>query len=62
MRRTILTGSAKSANLNGLDMCGKTGTSQNTKYGHQFDHSIFVGFAPMNAPKIAVAVFVENAG
>lgn len=62
MRRTILTGSAKSANLNGLDICGKTGTSQNTKYGHQFDHSIFIGFAPMNAPKIAVAVFVENAG
>ncbi|GAB3899219.1 penicillin-binding transpeptidase domain-containing protein [Spirosoma agri] len=62
MRRTVVSGSAKSANLAGLDICGKTGTSQNTKYGHQFDHSIFVGFAPMNAPTIAVAVFVENAG
>lgn len=62
MRRAIVSGSAKSANLPGLDMCGKTGTSQNAKHGAKFDHSIFVGFAPMNDPKIAVAVFVENAG
>jgi penicillin-binding protein 2 len=62
MRRAIVSGSAKSANLPGLDMCGKTGTSQNAKYGAKYDHSIFVGFAPMNNPKIAVAVFVENAG
>lgn len=50
------------ANINGVDLCGKTGTSQNAKFGHKFDHSIFIGFAPMNNPKIAVAVFVENAG
>lgn len=50
------------ANIAGIDLCGKTGTSQNAKYGHKFDHSIFIGFAPMNNPKIAVAVFVENAG
>ena len=50
------------ANINGIDLCGKTGTAQNNKYSHKFDHSIFVGFAPMNDPKIAVAVFVENAG
>ncbi len=62
MRRAVVSGSAKSANLYGLDMCGKTGTSQNAKFGHKFDHSIFVGFAPMNDPKIAVVVFVENAG
>ena len=62
MRRAVISGSAKTANLNGLDMCGKTGTSQNAKFGHKFDHSIFAGFAPMNDPKIAVVVFVENAG
>ena len=50
------------ANIAGIDLCGKTGTSQNAKFGHKFDHSIFIGFAPMNNPKIAVAVFVENAG
>ena len=38
--------------------CGKTGTAQNR--GH--DHSVFMGFAPMNDPKIAVAVYVENGG
>jgi penicillin-binding protein 2 len=38
--------------------CGKTGTAQNR--GH--DHSVFMGFAPMNNPKIAVAVYVENGG
>lgn len=50
------------ADVSGIELCGKTGTSQNAKFGHKFDHSIFIGFAPMNDPKIAVAVFVENAG
>lgn len=40
-------------------ICGKTGTVQNP---HGADHSAFVGFAPKNDPKIAVAVFIENAG
>lgn len=40
-------------------MCGKTGTAQNP---HGEDHSIFVCFAPKDNPKIALAVFVENAG
>ncbi|GAB3047152.1 peptidoglycan D,D-transpeptidase FtsI family protein [Spirosoma pulveris] len=62
MRRAVVSGSAKSANLPGLDICGKTGTSQNARHGAKFDHSIFLGFAPMNEPTIAVAVFVENAG
>lgn len=39
-------------------MCGKTGTAQNR--GH--DHSVFMGFAPMRDPKIAIAVYVENGG
>ena len=38
--------------------CGKTGTAQNR--GH--DHSVFMGFAPMDNPRIAVAVYVENGG
>ncbi len=38
--------------------CGKTGTAQNR--GH--DHSVFMGFAPMENPQIAVAVYVENGG
>ncbi|MDR2890138.1 MAG: penicillin-binding protein 2 [Alistipes sp.] len=42
----------------GLEICGKTGTSQNA---HR-DHSVFIGFAPKDDPKIAICVYVENAG
>jgi penicillin-binding protein 2 len=42
-----------------LDICGKTGTAQNPR-GQ--DHSVFICFAPRENPKIAVAVYVENAG
>ncbi|MDR1198706.1 MAG: penicillin-binding protein 2 [Prevotellaceae bacterium] len=42
----------------GLDICGKTGTAQNAGE----DHSTFACFAPRNNPKIAVVVYVENAG
>jgi penicillin-binding protein 2 len=42
-----------------ITMCGKTGTSQNQKGK---DHSVFIAFAPRDNPKIAIAVFVENAG
>jgi penicillin-binding protein 2 len=40
-------------------VCGKTGTTQNP---HGEDHSIFIGFAPKDKPKIALAVYVENGG
>lgn len=43
----------------GIELCGKTGTAQNP---HGRDHSVFMGFAPMNDPKIAVCCFVENGG
>ena len=41
-----------------VEACGKTGTAQNRGK----DHSVFMGFAPMNDPKIAIAVYVENGG
>ncbi|MCM1153254.1 MAG: penicillin-binding protein 2 [Muribaculum sp.] len=59
MRMAVTGGTCRAANLPGLDVCGKTGTAQNP---HGRDHSAFMGFAPMNKPKIAVAVYVENAG
>ena len=43
----------------GIDMCGKTGTAQNT---HGENHSVFMSFAPRENPKIAIAVYMENAG
>jgi penicillin-binding protein 2 len=41
-------------------VCGKTGTVQNGK--GKKNHSVFIAFAPMENPKIALAVFVENSG
>lgn len=52
-------GTAIYSKINGIEMCGKTGTVQNP---HGEDHSVFVAFAPRNNPKIAIAVIVENAG
>jgi penicillin-binding protein 2 len=45
--------------MDSVVICGKTGTSQNAKGK---DHSIFIGFAPKENPKIAIACLVENAG
>lgn len=59
MRLVVEAGTAYSAYMPGLGLCGKTGTAQNP---HGEDHSVFVGFAPWDNPKIAIAVVVENAG
>lgn len=59
MRMAVLGGTCKGANLPDIEVAGKTGTAQNP---HGPDHSAFMGFAPYNNPKIAVAVYVENAG
>jgi penicillin-binding protein 2 len=53
------TGTALVAHLPGIIICGKTGTAQNPPYD---DHSIFIAFAPMDNPKIAMSVYVENGG
>lgn len=60
-------GTAKSLRVEGIDICGKTGTAENfAKIGgvrvKMEDHSIFVAFAPKDNPKIAIAVMVENGG
>ncbi len=47
------------AAIPGIRVCGKTGTSQNP---HGEDHSVFVAFAPKDDPKIAISVYVQNAG
>ena len=52
-------GTAELANVYGYEVGGKTGTAQNP---HGEDHSIFIAFAPMDNPKIAIAVYVENGG
>lgn len=58
MRMAVTGGTCRMANLPDIEVCGKTGTAQNRGK----DHSAFMGFAPMNNPKIAIAVYVENGG
>ncbi|MBQ8711371.1 MAG: penicillin-binding protein 2 [Prevotella sp.] len=58
MRSSALGGTCHELARYDFQACGKTGTAQNK--GH--DHSVFMGFAPMDHPKIAVAVYVENGG
>lgn len=59
MRMAVTGGTCRQAALPDIEVCGKTGTAQNP---HGKDHSAFIGFAPYNNPKIAVCVYVENAG
>ncbi|MGE5393718.1 MAG: penicillin-binding protein 2 [Candidatus Saccharibacteria bacterium] len=50
---------SQSIHIDSVTICGKTGTVQNP---HGADHSAFVAFAPKNNPKIAICVFIQNAG
>ncbi len=53
------TGTGRLARVPGLRIAGKTGTAQS---GQNKDHAWFVGFAPLEKPKVAVAVFMEHGG
>lgn len=57
MRQAVLGGTCRIANSPSYEVCGKTGTAQNP---HGQDHSVFMGFAPREDPKIAICVYVEN--
>lgn len=59
LEQVVLYGTARQSAIPGITFCGKTGTSQNP---HGKDHSVFFGFAPKHDPKIAIAVYIENAG
>ncbi len=59
MSRSVSMGTSRVAQLRDIEVCGKTGTSENP---HGKDHSVFYAFAPRENPKIAIAVFVENGG
>lgn len=59
MADVVRAGTARKAQVSNVVVCGKTGTAQNP---HGEDHSVFIAFAPKENPKIAIAVYVENAG
>ena len=52
-------GTAGLARIEGVEVCGKTGTAQNP---HGEDHAVFIAYAPQEDPQIAIAVYIENAG
>jgi len=58
-RMMVYTGSGSRLRVPGIEMAGKTGTTQNP---HGRNHSMFVAFAPLENPQIAIAVVVENSG
>ena len=65
MKEVYINGSARTLQIPGIDICGKTGTAENFtriegKRTKLTAHSIFVAFAPKDDPQIAIAVFVEN--
>jgi penicillin-binding protein 2 len=59
MSNAVRAGTATMAYHPEIEVCGKTGTSENP---HGEDHSVFFGFAPRHQPKNAIAVYIENAG
>ena len=59
MQQCFERGTAAAEKIEGITACGKTGTAENP---HGKDHSVFVGFAPRDHPKIAFACLVENGG
>ena len=58
MRSAVLSGTCRGASIPGIEVCGKTGTAQNRGR----DHSVFLGFAPMYNPHIAISIYIENGG
>ncbi len=59
MESALESGTAAASKIKNITVCGKTGTAQNP---HGKDHSLFVGFAPRENPKIAIGIMVENGG
>ena len=62
MRQSVTEGVARSAQVAGLDIGGKTGTAEFGPPGSEETHGWFVGFAPYDDPQIAVVVFVQRGG
>ena len=59
MHRVMTNGTGRYYLIDGIEVAGKTGTAENP---HGKDHAVFIGYAPLEYPQIAIAVVVENAG
>lgn len=61
MLRTVENGTARRASVEGIRVGGRTGTAQFMRHGQKDNHTWFIGFAPFDAPEVAVCVFVQGA-
>jgi len=59
MEEVVQMGTARAAKMDSITMAGKTGTADNP---HGKPHSVFIGYAPIDNPQIAICVIIENAG
>ena len=63
MKSVVEEGTGVNASIEGVEVCGKTGTADHQYEGKDAPpHSWFIGFAPYNNPEVAVAVIVEDGG
>lgn len=62
MREVVRRGTGRGAGLDSFEVCGKTGTADHNDNCNEPPHAWFIGFAPYENPKIAVAVLIENGG
>jgi peptidoglycan glycosyltransferase len=64
MQGVVENGTGKNARINGIHVAGKTGTAENelTAKSQNKEHAWFISFAPVENPKIAVAVVIEYSG
>jgi cell division protein FtsI/penicillin-binding protein 2 len=60
MRAVVTNGTGTAAAIQGINVCGKTGTAEHSESKNP--HSWFIGFAPYENPQVAVAVIVEDGG
>jgi peptidoglycan glycosyltransferase len=60
MKRVVEEGTGTPAQLGGIDVAGKTGTASIGAPGSGLTQPWFIGFAPVNDPKVAVAVTIER--
>lgn len=58
MRQSVLFGTCRTLSRLPIEVCGVSGMASYKEY----NHSVFIGFAPVEDPKIAIAVYVENGG
>jgi len=61
MRRVVAEGTGKRAQIAGIQVAGKTGTAQFWRGEIQDNHTWFIAFAPFDAPRFAICVFVQGA-